>query len=158
MKCDFNVRENNRKRKGFPPQLHVLRRWRSESGRKFFVCWLLPLIYPHLNSRLAFPYRKRASPQGQQSGCGGAIALHSSWTGEIQALRWDCEKTGANSGGSRSICVSFNSLPVRPSTLCFACRAMWHDAWDMNLRDGVTIKYPNCTNSTTSWCKCLCGS
>ena len=118
-----------------------------KGGTGFCVCWLLPLVCAHLSFKLTFPYRRRASPWGQHSGHGSAIALHSSATGEVQALGCNYEKTGANSGGAWTARL-INSLPVRPSTLCFACRAIWHSSW-VNLRDEIAIKCLNCTISST---------
>ena len=81
------------------------REWDLKGARRFCVCWFLPLICAHLTSELAFPYRRRASPWGQQSGCGSSIALHSSGIGEVQALGCNYEKAGAN-GGSWTACLS----------------------------------------------------
>lgn len=84
-------------------------------------------------SELSFLSR-RTSPWGQQSGHGSVIALRSSGSGEVQAVTMGNQEQTVVVPGLHA---SFDSLPIRRSMLCFACRATWHGAWDVNLRDGI---------------------
>lgn len=151
------------------------REWDLKDRRRFCMCWLLSLIHAHLTSELAFPCRRRARPWTQQSGYSNVIALHSPGIRQVQALSCDYgsqEQTvmvpelhslSCNYGNQEQTVLvpelhsSSNSLPARPSTLRFACRAIWHGAWDVNFRGGNAVKCLNCSNSTTIWCKCLYG-
>lgn len=117
----------------FLPTFMSSRGWGLKGGIRFCVCWLLPLTCAHLISELTFLSR-RASPWRQQSGRGSVIARSSSGSGEVQATTvGNQEQTVVVPG----LHASFGSLPVRPGMLCFACRATWHGARDMNLRDGI---------------------